>query len=80
MFFIIHICGYIVLFLISLKNQNIHTFDKDDAEVGPKSFEADKDIEPKTWPAVYEGGFAEAARRPFRFTGRFDDTLEVDSS
>lgn len=47
------------------------------AAIGPKSFGAEKEIEPKAWLAVYEGKFAEDVERPFRFMGRFDDVLIV---
>lgn len=51
--------------------------DKASADTGPKAFNAEKDIKPLSWVAVYEGAFAEDAKDAFRFWGVFDDILIV---
>ena len=51
--------------------------DNVDATTGPEAFGAGEEIAPSAWVAVYEGVFAEAPRKPFRFSGLFDDILIV---
>ncbi len=47
------------------------------ADVGPASFQAEDEIEPRQWFAVYEGTLASTHSKQVRFLGRFDDTILV---
>ena len=51
--------------------------DKGSADIGPKCFGAENEIQPSGWIAVYEGVLAANHSKKVRFLGRFDDILLV---
>jgi len=51
--------------------------DNTSADLGPKSFQAEDEIEPSRWFAVYEGVLSSDHDKEVRFLGRFDDTILV---
>ena len=51
--------------------------DNSPADLGPQSFQAEGEIQPMRWFAVYDGTLKADHKRQVRFLGRFDDLILV---